>query len=147
MTSPSPPCGKRPLGRSTIDRLVRILVDGERTPAEISADLGLPLRRLSTFGHDEGANGVLAGLSRIADVRAQMLLSNYRANAVLKLISLASTEKPTETSRKACVDLLRADLNVFRKQTHESTGKDAAPPPPSEKAILEALERLGEVGA
>jgi hypothetical protein len=141
MTTSTPP---RPLGRNTVNRLVGMLVDGERTPAEISEETGLPLTRLSTFGHDDRANTLLAGLSRIADVRAQMILSNYRAHAVLKLIALASTEKPSETSRKACVDLLKADLDVFAKRAGDTPAPADEPPKMSEEAILAALEQLGE---
>jgi hypothetical protein len=80
-------------------------------------------------------------LSQLADLRAQMLLSKYRAGAAAGLIAIAGSEEPTELSRKACVDLLKLDLGLF------STGFEPIAAPtssaPSEQAILDALEAIG----
>ncbi|MEM8739275.1 MAG: hypothetical protein AAGG38_12500 [Planctomycetota bacterium] len=58
----------------------------------------------------------LAGLCLLADLQTQLMLSRYRQVAVTELIKQASgggednAEVSVEQSRKACVDLLKADL-------------------------------------
>lgn len=60
---------------------------------------------------DEPANRrVLRGLCVLADLQTQVLLSRYRMLAVTRLIKLATSEGEGDIARRACVDLLRADL-------------------------------------
>ena len=70
-----------------------------------------------------------------------MLVSEYRASAAIRLIEIATDSEGGEVSRKACVDLLRADLGVFEKT---QSSEDQLPAQPSEEAILNALQKLGE---
>ena len=125
--------------------LVEQLLDGTLRPAEIAAEIGMNLAELAAWAADPANARTLEGLARLADTRAQMLLSGYRAAAAVRLIEIATDKEKGELSRKACVDLLRADLGVFGPP---STGSNSTPPPaPDEDAILEALERLGEEDA
>ena len=122
--------------------LVEQLLEGTLTPAEIAAQVGMSLAELAAWAVDPANARTLEGLARLADTRAQMLLSGYRAAAAVRLIEIATDKEKGELSRKACVDLLRADLGVF---SPPSTGSSDTPPPaPDERAILDALERLGE---
>ena len=122
--------------------LVEQLLEGSLRPAEIAAQVGMSLAELAVWAVDPANARTLEGLARLADTRAQMLLSGYRAAAAVRLIEIATDKEKGELSRKACVDLLRADLGVF---SPPSTGSSDTPPPaPDERAILEALERLGE---
>ena len=125
--------------------LVEQLLEGTLTPAEIAAQVGMNLAELAAWAADPANARTLEGLARLADTRAQMLLSGYRAAAAVRLIEIATDKEKGELSRKACVDLLRADLGVFGPP---STGSGDMPSPaPDERAILEALERLGEEDA
>lgn len=125
--------------------LVEQLLEGTLRPAEIAAQVGMSLAELAGWAADPANARTLAGLARLADTRAQMLLSGYRAAAAVRLIEIATDKEKGELSRKACVDLLRADLGVFGPP---GTGSSETPPPaPDEHAILEALERLGEEDA
>ena len=122
--------------------LVEQLLEGTLRPAEIAAQAGMSLAELAAWAADPANARTLAGLARLADTRAQMLLSGYRAAAAVRLIEIATDKEKGELSRKACVDLLRADLGVFGPP---GTGSSNTPPPaPDEHAILEALERLGQ---
>ena len=122
--------------------LVEQLLEGSLRPAEIAAQVGMSLAELAAWAVDPANARTLEGLARLADTRAQMLLSGYRAAAAVRLIEIATDKEKGELSRKACVDLLRADLGVF---SPPSTGSSDTPPPaPDERAILDALERLGE---
>ena len=103
----------------------------------------MSLLELSEWATQPSIVKALEALARLSDVRTQMLLSQYRANAAIRLIEIALAKDPTEASRRACVDLLRADLDVF-EQTCQPTGESQEAAPPSEKTILAALERLGE---
>lgn len=58
----------------------------------------------------------LSGLCLLADFQTQLMLSRYRQVAVTELIKQATGggddgHVSTEQARKACVDLLKADLN------------------------------------
>lgn len=125
--------------------LIEQLFDGTLSPAEIAAQVGLSLAELADWSAEPTNARTLEGLARVADTRAQMLLSGYRAAAAVRLIEIATDKEKGELSRKACVDLLRADLGVFGSP---STGRSNTPPPaPDEHTILEVLERLGEEDA
>ncbi len=125
--------------------LVEQLLEGTLRPAEIAAQVGMSLAELAAWAVDPANAHTLEGLARLADTRAQMLLSGYRAAAAVRLIEIATDKEKGELSRKACVDLLRADLGVF---SPPSAGSSNTPPPaPDEHAILDVLERLGEEDA
>ncbi len=125
--------------------LVEQLLEGTLRPAEIAAQVDLSLAELAAWAADPANARTLEALAKLADTRAQMLLSGYRAAAAVRLIEIATDKEKGELSRKACVDLLRADLGVFGPP---STGGSNMPPSaPDEHAILEALERLGEEDA
>ena len=131
--------------KATTEFLVEQLLEGTLRPAEIAAQVGMSLAELAAWAADPANARTLEGLVRLADTRAQMLLSGYRAAATVRLIEIATDKEKGELSRKACVDLLRADLGVFGPP---STGSGDTPPPaPDEHAILEVLERLGEEDA
>ena len=127
--------------KAMTEHLIEQMLKGERAPAEIATGVGMTLAELSDWARDDANARTLEGLARLADLRAQMLLSQYRAAAAVRLIEIATDKETAELSRKACVDLLRADLGVFKPPL--ITNDDAAPPAPDERAILETLERLG----
>jgi len=128
--------------RALVRELVEAMVEAETSPSEIASRLEVELDRLSALAAEESTLRTLRGLARLADVRAQMLLSKYRANAAAHLIAIASAEEPSELARKACVDLLHANLDVFDSALE---GDDSKPSQsaPDEKTILAALEELG----
>ncbi len=141
MTTPS----KR-IRRSSIaltEQLLEQLVQGKLAPAQLTEQLGLTLTELAKWASQPKNANILENLARLADVRTQMLVSEYRATAAIRLIEIATDSEGGEVSRKACVDLLRADLGVF-KQTPTQTNEDQSPAQPSEEAILNALQKLGE---
>jgi hypothetical protein len=133
--------------RQVIERIVA----AKLSPAEIASELEIGLHEIASLARHEPTMQTLEGVARLEDVRTQMLLSRYRANVAMHLLAIASAKEPTELSRKACVDLLKMDLNVFARQGGQSPSStpDAPPTPPvpSEKAILAALERIGEADA
>lgn len=131
-------------------QVIAKLVQADCTPAELAADLGLNLVQFSRLCARPDILKALAALAHLADVRAQMLLSNFRANAAIQLIQIASAREQTELSRKACVDLLTTNLNVFVPHNAGVVALQRAqagpPTAPTERAILRALEKLGEEG-
>ncbi len=127
--------------KALTEQLIEQMLKGERAPAEIATEVGISLAELSDWARDDTNARTLEGLARLADLRAQMLLSEYRAAAAVRLIEIATDKEQVESSRKACVDLLRADLGVFKPS--DIANRDTPPPAPDERAILDALERLG----
>jgi len=147
---PKQPSRKRRFNSKAMrQQIIEKIVEAKRSPAEIAADLNLDLHEIASLARHEGTMKTLEGVARLADVRAQMLLSKYRANVAMHLLAIASAEEPTELSRKACVDMLKTDLDVFARHDDGSSSADAsaAPAAPDEKAILQALERIGEADA
>ncbi len=119
-----------------IERLFR----ADLSMTELAQEQGLSLEELAAWVSKPLTIEILQGLIRLSNLRTQMLLSQFRADAAIQLIAIASTEKATDITRKACVDLIKADLKVFElKESAKGT-----PPAPSEKTILKALEALGE---
>ena len=125
------------------EHVIARIVEADRSPAQLAGELEMSLFELSEWATQPSIIKALEALARLSDVRTQMLLSQYRANAAIRLIEIALAKEPTEASRRACVDLLRADLDVF-EQTCQPTGESQDAAPPSEETILAALERLGE---
>lgn len=122
--------------RVLIERLVR----ADLTMTDLAQEQGLSLEELAAWVSKPVTIEILQGLIRLSNLRTQMLLSQFRADAAIQLLGIASTEKATEITRKACVDLIKADLKVFEmKESAKGT-----PPVPSEKTILKALEAMGE---
>lgn len=117
------------------------MAEGELPPRELAEHVGLSLSELAEWANDPASVRMLSSIAFLADVRAQMVVARYRANAAAQLIAIATSKEPSELSRKACVDLLNMNLNVFLPP--DAKAKES-PAPPSEKAILDALEKLGE---
>jgi hypothetical protein len=121
------------------------MLEAELAPADLARAMGLSLVELADWVLQPGVIRTLQGLARLADVRAQMLLSKFRANAAVNLIQIASApaagdghdRAPSELSRKACVDLLTTNLPVFNSIGEESGSADE--PSNSEKAGTTAL--------
>lgn len=128
------------------ERVIEAIAEGKLTAAELARELELSLSELATLAAEPEQSRVLESLAHLADLRAQMLLSHYRANAAVQLIGIASAPEPTELSRKACVDLLNANLHVFADRG-ENESASAAPQIVDTKKVLDALEALGAEAA
>lgn len=126
------------LKRSVRRKLIEQITHGDRETLELAEDNNLALERLGAWAVQPGTVRALAGLAFLADMRAQMLLSRYRANAAIRLIKIATDNEPTELSRKACVDLLKADLKVFNRDAEREIEEAV-----DEAAMIRALEELG----
>lgn len=122
--------------------LIEKMIEGELSPSELAQHCGISLNELAQWAAETQHIKALEHLARLADLRAQMLVARYRATAAVRLIAIASADEPSELSRKACVDLLKTDLDVF-DHMHDDDCAAQTPEPPSEQAILDALERLG----
>lgn len=122
--------------RAMIERLAR----ADLSVTELAREYDLSLEELVTWVSTPLTNETLQGLIRLSNLRTQMLLSQFRAQAAIKLMDIAAAESETDITRKACVDLIKADVKVLEAK------EPAKEPPsaPSEQAILEALEALGK---
>lgn len=121
-------------------RLIEWIVAGERSPQQLADGAGMSLDELADwFGSPVNADR-LRRLAMLADLRTQMLVSQYRAAAAVRLLEIASNGKDVEPARKACVDLLRTS---FASMETADRGAELTQPPVSEAAILEALSAMG----
>lgn len=147
MNDQSPPKRRPKRNSQAMDELlIESIAEAKSTPIELARELGLSLRELATWSAEPEHAKVIEALARLSDLRAQMLLSQYRANAAVQLIGIASSSEPNELSRKACVDLLNANMtNVFRLPDEARSAPPSPFGPPSVDAdkIRDALESLG----
>lgn len=105
--------------------LLRDIFAATHDLAALAEAHGMDPAALAAWANDEQHQAVLRGLCVLADFQAQLMLSRYRQLAVSELIRQAAPApapgsggadgegRPAvsaEQSRKACVDLLRADL-------------------------------------
>ena len=126
--------------------LLEKVYEGRLSLEELAEETGLSLSDLARWAAAPGNVRLLDGLVRLADVRAQMMISRYRTNAAAQLVQIATGGEPNDLARKACVDLLRTELRLAREERRTATGTasgdDEPPAAPSEEAILAALERI-----
>jgi hypothetical protein len=124
-----------------IDLIIDEMEKGELSIADMARKFSLSLTWLARWAAQPTSQSVFHGLARLTDIRAQLMVSKYRTNAAATLIQIATVKDPGELARKACVDLLKADMGVFDHADRASL--NPPPAPPSEEAILRALEQLG----
>ena len=136
---------RRAIGKVRHDGLIRRLVAADRTPAELAEELDLTLADLAAWAADGRNLSDLERLARLADIRAQMVVSNYRATAAAQLIRIAASSTESDLARKACVDLLAADLGAFKNHaTTEPQADDDSASASSSDDVLATLEKIGQ---
>jgi hypothetical protein len=133
--------------------LLARLAEGAPLLSELAQEMGLTLPELGEWAARPGNQAAILALTRLSDWRGQMIVSRFRAEAAIRLVQLATgSEANDETVRKACVDVLRAQVPSLREPGRGSrdallhAGLQLAATP-SERTILEALERLGQMDA
>ena len=93
--------------------LIADIVAAEAEGTGIAERHGLSPEDLSAWAREESNQQTLRGLCVLADLQTQVLMSRCRLLAATKLLSLATGGEEgaaPEVSRKACVDLLRRDM-------------------------------------
>jgi hypothetical protein len=134
---------RRVMGKVRHDGLISRMVDADCSPAELAAELGLTLADLAAWASDAHNIRALEILARLADIRAQLVVSKYRANAAAQLIQIATASNQSDLSRKACVDLLEADLGAFEFPQSEVSHSDHDTAVVEPDDVLATLERIG----
>jgi hypothetical protein len=140
---PSEPCtrpGPRECGDSQTARedLIEAIAQAELPPAALARAFDLSLHDLAAWVSDPAKARAIEQLAWLAELRAKMLLAQFRATGVARLAHIANGE-PSELARKACVDLLKSKIEL----PANLTGGHGAPEPPSAEAILALLESIG----
>ena len=146
--------------RTTRENIVKHMLAAEDDLPALAEAADLSLSELIEWARDPEHIQLLRALSDLADTSCQMLINRYRAAAAGRLFELTGKQddKALETARKACVDLLRSNLhppdkplNRPSKSTFDSPNDNDSTSdirqlaaPPSESAILNALEQLGD---
>lgn len=133
--------------------LLARLAEGAPSLDDLAGEMSLTLPELGEWAARPSNQAALAAIARLSDWRGQMIVSRFRAEAAVRLVQLATgSDASDETVRKACVDLLRAQVPSLREPGRGSrdvllhAGLQLAATP-SERTILEALERLGRMNA
>ena len=136
--------------------ILEAFADGASGPREIADRAGIGLADLGRWLSDAADRRTVEARLCLSRMGAALLLCRYRALAAPALAHIASQQPASDLTRKACADLLGADLPWPARGSArwKLGGSEAAPEapaatsPPSEDAILRALEALGhEAGA
>jgi hypothetical protein len=125
-----------------LESLIALIFDAQHPSPELAARANLSLSELSRWAAEPSNARLLEGLVRLEDVRAQIVLSRYRAGAAVRLIEIGTQGQPSELARKACVDLLKLNMPEAFARARDP---DAPPPAPDPEAILAAFERIGNM--
>lgn len=115
MTSKSSKRSRRSLSAGASRAMLRDIFEAKHDLSGLCEQYSLSPEQLSAWASDAEHRTVLQGLCVLADLQTQLMLSRYRQLAVGELIRQATGEDEKvspEQARKACVDLLRADLKV-----------------------------------
>lgn len=116
---------------------------------QIAQKLGVSMADLADWIADPRNVRIVQGYVRLADLRAQILVSTYRAAATIRLINIAGDTESPELSRRASVDLLRAELPAIGLKSLDDADSagltSSSARAPSEAAILRTLEELGKL--
>lgn len=124
------------------------VLEADLTPMQIAQKLGVSMADLADWIADPRNVRIVQGYVRLADLRAQILVSTYRAAATIRLINIAGDTESPELSRRASIDLLRAELPAIGLKSlddADSAGLTSSARAPSEAAILRTLEELGKL--
>ncbi len=90
--------------------LIGDIISSQRDVIELAAAHELKPEDLALWISEPDNHRKLAGLCVLADLQTQLLLSRYRSLAASRLFRLATEEGEGDVARRACMDLLRADL-------------------------------------
>lgn len=115
MTSKPSKRSRRSLSAGASRAMLRDIFEAKHDLSGLCEQYSLSPEQLSAWASDAEHRTVLKGLCVLADLQTQLMLSRYRQLAVGELIRQATAEDEKvspEQARKACVDLLRADLKL-----------------------------------
>lgn len=105
-------------------QMLQDIFEAKHDLAGLAEVYGLKPTQLASWANDSANREVLGGLCVLADLQTQLMLSRYRQLAVTELIRQATgltsgdgEGVSAEQARKACVDLLRADLKPMTAGT------------------------------
>ncbi len=153
--APAPPATKKKRGRTKTPKnqltaekstkLLNLLCEAQTDILDLAAQEKLSYRKLTSWANDQNTQSVLAGICRLNDLRAQLLVTRYRTLAAARLFELAKDDAAGETARKACVDLLNATLITPLLHPHSTQPDPESAPPVSVEELSEFLNTLGNL--
>ncbi len=111
MADDAPPGG---VAGPAASALMRELARAEHDVLTLGERHGLGLSELSAWAAQPETQRTVAGLCLLADLQTQLLLSRYRLVAATRLVGQATGRDESlspEQVRKACVDLLKIELD------------------------------------
>lgn len=137
------------LSAKKVRSVMHRLLEGESDVQALAKAVGVSVEKLAGWAERPEARRRLSGLRWLADMQAQMILSRYRVTAAARLVQLAGQQEDAELARKACVELLKADLagragrDTGEPDRNAGDPADSAPSAKEQANVLKALEQLG----
>ncbi|MBI1370292.1 MAG: hypothetical protein GC162_16780 [Planctomycetes bacterium] len=129
------------------DLLLRSLIHADVDIAALEQKLGVRLERVATWAMDPATHEMVEGLLCWLNMQAQIAINGSRLAAVSRLCQLALQEGNAESARKACEDLLSANLMKEHERAMQYRRRDgdgaASFPPAMITAMQHALTAIG----
>lgn len=91
-------------------KYLKLLLEGNLDAEGMSARLGMKLEEFVRFTRQESVQRLVEDLAHAEDLKAQAHLSRNRVASVYGLLAISGGGGRDETTRKACVDVLKAQI-------------------------------------
>lgn len=122
------------------ETIVRAIVEGDRDVTEAAAALGVDVTELANLADDRVLRTVEL-MRHLSQMRNEQFLDRFRIHAIVRLVQLVDQREDPELARKACVDLLRADLTKQSRRRLSVTVEESEPV--DTDAVLAMLREIG----
>ena len=125
------------IGRKKGKQIIEDIINARHDMVALGELHELDPQALSAWITEPANHRCLASLCVLADLQTQLLLSRYRTVAATRLIKLATEEGQGDVARRACMDLLRADLK--RAEMYDDRDEFNDEPLPSRPSFYKTL--------
>ena len=133
------------ISRKKGKQIIEDIINARHDMVELGRLHELDPQSLAGWISEPANHRCLAGLCVLADLQTQLLLSRYRTVAATRLIKLATEEGQGDVARRACMDLLRADLK--RAEMEESDPDEFSDEPvPSRHSFYRSVQPAPAAG-
>ncbi len=131
-------------------RLIESLFRGDEQLSEVASAMQVGVKDLAKLADDETIVRTIGLLRMLGDVKAEQYFRPLRLHALARLVELATQTDNPELARKACVDLLKVDMDALGGRAQPAwaaqPAREVADDPHLLRQALVVLDRRGGAG-
>jgi len=91
-------------------QLIEDIIHARHDPIDLAQSHGMTPQKLAVWIDEADNQRCLTHICMLADMQTPLLLSRYRSVTASRLIKLATEDGKGDVARRACMDVLHADL-------------------------------------